>query len=311
MNVILTDVVAPGARIDRPSESPSSDSLSNPAIGESAARVRRNHVLIRRFALLGAMIGGMLAVPAMAEVVLEPVVYDVDGVEMHGTLAYDSGVSEPRPGVLVVHEWWGHDDHARARAAALAEEGYVALALDMYGEGRTADHPQTASEFASEIRSNRDLMLRRFDGAHAWLGSHERVADQSLAALGYCFGGSVVLEAARAGRDLSVVASFHGGLGTQNPANAETLRAEVLVFNGAADPLVPAEQIAAFREEMDAAQATYTFVDYSGVRHSFTNPGADALAEKFGMPVGYDERAARTSWTHTLEALRVKAQTTE
>lgn len=240
---------------------------------------------------------------AWAEVVLEPVVYEVGGVEMHGTLAYDPRVAEPRPGVLVVHEWWGHNDHARDRAAALAEAGYVALALDMYGEGRTADHPQDAGAFASEIRQNRDLMLARFDGAHDWLAAHERVADVPLSAIGYCFGGAVVLEAARAGRALAVVASFHGSLGTDHPAEAETLRAEILVFNGAADPLVPPEQVAAFRDEMDAAGATYTFVDYSGVRHSFTNPRADEIAERFGMPVGYDARADRTSWAHTLSAL--------
>ncbi|MFO8152888.1 dienelactone hydrolase family protein [Thioalkalivibrio sp.] len=226
----------------------------------------------------------------------EQVVYEHNGVELTGYLAHDPSLEGPRPGVIVVHEWWGHDEHVRRRADMLAEAGYVALALDMYGSGKLAEHPSEAREFATAVRGNRDLMLGRFEAAEALLREHELTAGQPLAAIGYCFGGSVVLEAARAGSDLAMVASFHGALNTDHPAEPDTVQADILVFNGAEDPLVPAEQIAAFREEMDAAEVPYTFVDFAGATHSFTNPRADAIAEQFGMPVGYDERADRDSW---------------
>jgi dienelactone hydrolase len=225
----------------------------------------------------------------------ERVVYTHDGVELTGYLAHDPSVEGPRPGVIVVHEWWGHDENARRRADMLAEAGYVALALDMYGTGKLAEHPSEAGEFATAVRTNRDLMLGRFEAAEALLRQHALTAGQPLAAIGYCFGGSVVLEAARAGKDLAMVASFHGALNTGNPAQPGTVQADILVFNGAEDPLVPAEQIAAFRKEMAAAGAPFTFVDFAGAAHSFTNPGADAIAEKFGMPLRYDERADRDS----------------
>lgn len=223
-------------------------------------------------------------------------VYQHNGVELTGYLAHDSSLEGPRPGVIVVHEWWGHDENARHRAEMLAEAGYVALALDMYGTGKLAEHPSTAREFATAVRTNRDVMMGRFEAAEALLRGHELTGDQPLAAIGYCFGGSVVLEAARAGADLAMVASFHGALNTSNPAQPDSIKADILVFNGAEDPMVPAEQIAAFREEMAAAGVLYTFVDFAGATHSFTNPGADAIAEQFGMPVGYDARADRDSW---------------
>lgn len=229
-------------------------------------------------------------------IISQTVTYTHDGVTMQGYLAYDPQQDGPRPGVLIVHEWWGHDEHVRDRARRLAEAGYVALALDMYGDGALADHPRTAQEFASAVRGNRDLMLGRFQAAKAVLQDHERTAGQPLVAIGYCFGGSVVLEAARSGMDLAMVASFHGALNTSYPAQAGKVQADILVFNGAADPLVSAEQIANFRAEMAAAGVDFTFVDFANATHSFTNPRADAIAEQFGMPVGYDPRADQLSW---------------
>ncbi|MFO8004329.1 dienelactone hydrolase family protein [Thioalkalivibrio sp.] len=226
----------------------------------------------------------------------ERVVYEHNGVELTGYLAFDTAREGPRPGVIVVHEWWGHDENVRRRAEMLAEAGYVGFALDMYGTGKLAEHPSAAREFATAVRTNRDVMMGRFEAAEALLREHELTAGQPLAAIGYCFGGSVVLEAARAGADLAMVASFHGALNTDNPAQPDTVKADILVFNGAEDPMVPAEQIDAFREEMAAAGVLYTFVDFAGATHSFTNPGADAIAEQFGMPVGYDARADRDSW---------------
>ena len=240
---------------------------------------------------------------ALADIDTEEIAYEHDGEEMTGFLARPTG-DGPFPGVLVVHEWWGHNDYARTRAEQLAREGFAAFALDMYGSGQVADHPSEAGEFAGRIRENRELMLGRFAAAHEWLHNHDSVADQPLAAIGYCFGGTVVLEAARAGADLALVASFHGALATDHPAQADTVKAEILVFNGAADPMVPPEQVAGFREEMDAAGARYTLVDFAGVVHSFTNPEADAIAERFDMPVGYDARADHDSWRHLVAVLQ-------
>ena len=247
----------------------------------------------------------LLVLPALAlaDIHTEEIAYEHDGEEMTGFLARPAG-DGPFPGVLVVHEWWGHNDYARTRAEQLAREGFAAFALDMYGSGQVADHPSEAGEFAGRIRENRELMLGRFEAAHDWLRNHEGVADRPLAAIGYCFGGTVVLEAARAGADLALVASFHGALATEHPAQPDTVKAEILVFNGAADPMVPPEQVAGFREEMDAAGARYTLVDFAGVVHSFTNPEADTIAERFDMPVGYDTRADHDSWRHLMAVLQ-------
>ncbi|MFO8154815.1 MAG: dienelactone hydrolase family protein [Thiohalospira sp.] len=242
----------------------------------------------------------LLAPLQAAEIHTETVTYEHDGHELTGYVAHDGSHSEPRPGVLVVHEWWGHNEYARDRAEQLAEAGYVAFALDMYGGGEVADHPDEAGAFAGRVRENHDRLTGRFDAAHDWLADHELTAGQPLAAVGYCFGGSVALEAARAGADLALVASFHGGLATDHPAEAGEVDAELLVFTGGADPMVPTKQVAGFREEMDAAGVRYTLVEFAGAKHSFTNPEADAIAERFGMPVGYDPRADRDSWHHLL-----------
>ncbi|AGA31954.2 dienelactone hydrolase [Thioalkalivibrio nitratireducens DSM 14787] len=231
-----------------------------------------------------------------AEIHVEEITYEHAGVELTGYLAHDASREGPRPGVIVVHEWWGHDTHARRRVEMLAEAGYVGFALDMYGTGKLAEHPSEAREFSTAVRSNRDTMLGRFQAAEALLREHGLTGGEPLAAIGYCFGGSVVLEAARSGADLAMVASFHGALATEHPARPDSVKADILVFNGVDDPLVPAEQIAAFREEMATAGVDYTFIDFAGATHSFTNPGADAIAEQFDMPVGYNARADRDSW---------------
>ncbi|OOG28736.1 dienelactone hydrolase [Thioalkalivibrio denitrificans] len=233
---------------------------------------------------------------AGANVVSEEVTYTDNGFEMRGYLAYDAAVDGPRPGVLVIHEWWGHNEHARAQARRLAALGYTALAVDMYGEGRLADHPDDARAFATLVRSNMQLMTKRFDAARKFLEAHERTDAGQTAAIGYCFGGSVVLEMARAGEDLAAVASFHGALATQNPAQEGQVNARVLVLHGNEDPMVPAEQVENFKQEMEAAGVDYHFVGYDGATHSFTNPQADEKARQFGMPVGYHAEADQASW---------------
>jgi dienelactone hydrolase len=238
----------------------------------------------------------LASVSAQAEVVGEEVSYQSGDTTLKGYLARDNAMHGKRPGVLVVHEWWGHNDYARKRARQLAELGYVALAVDMYGDGLTADHPDDAGKFASAVRSNLPLMQARFRAARAYLNSRPEVDPQRNAAIGYCFGGGVVLAMARSGEDLVGVVSFHGSLGGGGAADPGTIKARILVANGAADPFVTAEQIEAFRAEMDAAGADYTFINYPGVKHSFTNPDADVYGEKFGLPLAYDAEADAASW---------------
>ena len=234
---------------------------------------------------------------ALAAVKGEEVQYRDGDVVMKGYLAYDDAVKGKRPGVLVVHEWWGHNDYARQRARMLAELGYTALAVDMYGDGRTADHPETAGKFSGEIRKNMPAMQARFNAARKLLAAHPTVDAKRIGAIGYCFGGSVVLEMARSGADLAGVVSFHGALATEHPAKPGKVKARVLVLNGEADPFVSAASIAAFKKEMDSAKVNYRFVNYPGAKHAFTNPGATALGEKFNLPLVHNPAADNASWT--------------
>ena len=246
--------------------------------------------------LLGLITSMLFALPSQAAVVTETVEYKAGDTVMTGYLAYDDAVQGKRPGVLVVHEWWGHNDYARHRARMLAELGYTALALDMYGEGKVAEHPDDAGKFAGAVRGNMPVARQRFDAALDLLSKHATVDPGHIAAIGYCFGGGIVLEMARAGVDLDGVVSFHGSLGTGNPAQPGKVKAEVLALNGAADPFVKPEQIDAFRAEMDAAGVNYKFISYPDAKHAFTNPGASALGTKFNLPLEYNEAADKASW---------------
>lgn len=233
---------------------------------------------------------------AHAEIRGTEVEYSADGTDLQGYIAYETKQAGKRPGILVVHEWWGHNEYARTRAEMLAGLGYTAMALDMYGEGRTASHPKEAGKFAEKIRENLPLAKRRFKAAMEVLGNHPTVDPQRIAAIGYCFGGGIVLEMARDGLDLDAVVSFHGSLDTDNPARPGEVEARVLVFNGAEDPFVTDEQVADFKKEMKRAKVDSVFVNLPGASHSFTNPDADELAEKFDLPLAYNSRADTRSW---------------
>ncbi len=249
--------------------------------------------------LFSFVIGG-----AEAAVVGEDVSYESGGTTFSGYIATDESVSGKRPGVIVVHEWWGQNEYVRERADMLAEMGYTAIALDMYGDGKVADHPDDAGKFAGEVRQNMDVAEARFLAAMELLKQQPNVDPERIAAIGYCFGGGIVLEMARRGVDLDAVASFHGSLGTASPAEAGAIKAKVAVFNGADDPFVKAEQIEAFKGEMDSAGADYVFVNYPGALHSFTNPDADANGEKFSLPLKYDAEADADSWQQTESLLQ-------
>jgi len=230
------------------------------------------------------------------ELTEQEVVYTSDSTTLKGFLVYNNNIKGKRPGVLVVHEWWGLNDYARERARMLAELGYTALALDMYGDGKTANHPEDAQKFAGAIFNNVKMGEDRFLAAYNFLKRQETVEPNNIAAAGYCFGGAVVLHMARIGTDLKAVASFHGGIQAITPAEEGKVKAFVLVCNGADDPFTTQEQIDAFKKEMDSAKVQYKFVNYPGAIHSFTSPVADSLGKKFNMPLAYNEKADKESW---------------
>ena len=246
--------------------------------------------------ILAVLILCFWSIPALAAIKGQPVSYNAGDLTLNGYIAYDDSTSSKRPGILVVHEWWGHNEYARKRAEMLAELGYTALAVDMYGEGRVADHPEDAGKFAAEVRQNLPEARKRFAAAMRLLHNHPTVDPQRIAAIGYCFGGGVVLQMARLGLDLDAVISFHGSLATDNPVSAGIVKARILVCDGAEDKFSTPEQIQSFLREMKGAGVDYKFVSYPGAKHSFTNPDADIYAQKFNIPVGYNAEADKRSW---------------
>jgi len=234
--------------------------------------------------------------PALAEVVGQELEYKAGDTNLKGYLAYDDSIDGRRPGILVVHEWWGQNAYARKRADMLAELGYVALALDMYGDGRLATHPEDAGKMASEISSNIELSRQRFMAALDLLKQQRWTDANNIAAIGYCFGGGVVLQMAREGVDLDGVVSFHGSLATDHPAQPGRVKARILVATGADDPFNPPEAVKAFEEEMKHAGADFRIISYPGAKHSFTNPDADALGKRFNLPLEYNKEADEESW---------------
>jgi dienelactone hydrolase len=236
-----------------------------------------------------------LAGVAQAKMVTKTVEYQQNGIFCKGYLAYDDAFTGKRPGVLVVHEWWGLNDFARKRAEELAGLGYVALAADMYGRGRTTADREEAAKLAGALRDQPSLMRARAQAALATLAAQPQVDPRRLAAIGFCFGGTAVLELAYSAADLRGVVSFHGGLPLPQPGEGKNIKARVLILHGADDPFVKPAEIAAFEEAMRQAGADWQMVLYGGAVHSFTNPEAS----KAGVPgVAYEPRAAARSFRH-------------
>jgi len=242
-----------------------------------------------------------LASVASAAVKTREVEYTQGETKLHGLLAWDDAVAGKRPGVLVVHEWWGLNDYARHRAEALAHAGFVAFALDMYGDGKVTTHPQDAEAFATEATKDPAVTAARFNAGREQLLADPHVDPKHIGAIGYCFGGGVVLDMARSGADLGAVATFHGMLATEHPAEPGKVRAPMLVMTGTDDPFVPAEQVAKFESEMKAAGANFRVIRYPGARHAFTNPDAAS----YGMnQLVYNADADKKSWAAMLSMFR-------
>ncbi len=230
----------------------------------------------------------------------ETVDYQDGDDKLRGYIYYDDQIEGKRPGVIVVHEWWGLDDYARGRAERLAKLGYVAFAIDMYGKGRVAEHGDEAKEWMTQITANIDAWQRRALLALDILKKHPMVDAGNTAAIGYCFGGATVMQMAYSGADLKAVASLHGSLPPATPEQAAKVHAMVYVAHGADDAFVPKERVDAFRSALNSAGVDVRFVEFPGVRHSFTVPDAD----KHGMEnLKYNKNADETSWQQLQETL--------
>lgn len=235
----------------------------------------------------------VLSNDAAAGIKAEALNYEVAGKPYVGYIAYDDAAAGKRPGVLIAPEWVGVNDYSRGRARQLAEMGYVAMVMDPYGEGKNASSVAQSAEWSGALKKDRKELRIRVRGAFDVLLKQPNVDPAKTAAIGYCFGGTTVLELARSGADVKGVVSFHGSLNTDMPAKEGELKAKVLVAHGADDPFVPPEEVAAFMKEMQAAKADWQFVAYGNAVHSFTNPGAGAAGLK---GVAYEERADKRSW---------------
>jgi dienelactone hydrolase len=249
-------------------------------------------IIMKFFVTLGALMVLGLGSQAQAILQIEQLEYKQMDTVLHGYLVYDGATKGQRPGVLVVHEWWGLNDYAKKRAEALARKGYIALALDMYGQGKTTEHPKQAGEWAAFVRQNEKTARERFVAAYELLQNHKLTKRDKIAAIGYCFGGSVVLSMAQEGMALRGVVSFHGSFPTKR-AEPNTIKAKILVCHGADDPMTTQDQVHQFQENLKHARADWQFMVYGGAKHSFTNPEAD----KRGIPgLAYNGSADKRSW---------------
>lgn len=249
-----------------------------------------------RYAMAGAAMVMMLAATGQAEIVTKTVEYQDGDTTLVGYIAYDDAVEGKRPGVLVFHAWMGQGEYEQKRARQLAAMGYVAFAADMYGEGKRAESRQQAAQWSSAVKNNPELARRRTALALTQLKGHDLVDDSRTAAIGYCFGGTMVLELARSGAEINGVVSFHGGLGTKALAKKDAVKASVLVCHGAADPYVPPAEVAAFKKEMDDAGVDWVLAEYAGAVHSFTHDYL--VGDKASAGAAYDEKADKRSWRH-------------
>jgi len=255
---------------------------------------------LKSIALILCMMTGLSIISQGAKtskntIVTEEVTYEVNGVTMKSLVAYNSAIKGKRPAIVVVPEWWGNNDYSKKRAKMLAELGYIAIATDMYGEGKIADNPKTAQELATPFYQNPKMGQEKIEAAITKLKTYSQTDATKIGAIGYCFGGSMVLNAIKLGTTLNGVVSFHGGLQTA-PATKGTVKGKILVCHGLADKFVPQTDIDNFKKNLDDAGVSYTFINYENATHAFTNPESTANGKKFSMPIAYNEAADKKSW---------------
>lgn len=230
---------------------------------------------------------------AYAAVQSEAISYQDGETQLTGHMFWDDSIEGKRPGVLVVHEWWGLNDYAKGRAAKLAEMGYVAFAVDMYGDNKVTSHPEQAQEWSSATTANLNAWRQRAMKGLEQLSAHSLTDSDRLAAIGYCFGGATVMQLVYAGADLKGVVSFHGSLPLPNGDEADRINGHVLIEHGNDDAFIPAERVEAFKAAMNDAGVELTFHGHDGARHAFTNPDAGS----FGIEnLKYDKAADEASW---------------
>lgn len=239
----------------------------------------------------------LFSLPVLAEIKHREIPYQsADGTKLIGYYAWDDSIKGKRPGIVVVHEWWGLNDYARRRANELAALGYAALAIDMYGDGKHTEHKAEAMEMMHGAAADSKISMARAQAGLDLLKVQTEVDSSKLAAIGYCFGGKIVLDMARQGMELAGIVSFHGVLGTASPAQKGVIKARVLVLNGDADQFIPASDIAGIKKEMKEAGADFTFVSYPDAKHAFTSTDADRLGKENGMDIAYNAKADKASW---------------
>lgn len=233
------------------------------------------------------------SVAAMKE---ETITFRSDSATLHAFVVYNDSVKGKRPAVLVIPEWWGLNDYPKKRARDLAKLGYVAMAVDLYGDGKVADNPDSAKAYAGPFYMHPDKAKARIDSAIAKIRTYDIVDPAKVGAIGYCFGGGMLINTVRLGDDLKGIVSFHGSLlGT--PARKDLLRTKMLVLHGNADKFVTPKDVAAFKKQMDSIGASYTFIGYDSATHAFTNPASTATGKKFNMPIAYNAKADSASWS--------------
>jgi dienelactone hydrolase len=249
-------------------------------------------ILVFMLALVGISVTG----DALAAVKTKAISYKDGNLALRGTIAWDDAIKGKRPGVLIVHEWWGLDDYARGRAKQLAAAGYVAFALDMYGVGKITNHAKEAGEWAKQVNNNIDRWVGRAKSGLDILKADANVDDTKVAAIGYCFGGSTVMQMAYAGLGVKAVTSFHGSLPPASEAVTE-IKPRVLIAHGRDDKFIPADRIVAFKAGLDRAKADWEMMEFSNTVHSFTNPESDTRGMK---NIRYNPRADKHSWAAML-----------
>jgi dienelactone hydrolase len=225
----------------------------------------------------------------------ETISYSVNGVTYKGFIAYDDNIKGKRPAILIVPEWWGLNDYPRMRARKLAELGFIAMAADVFGDGKIAANPTEAQEFATPFYKDPSRVKSILDAALMKLNTYSQTDPNNIAAIGYCFGGYVALNYAKLGADLKGVVSFHGGMGG-TPVDKKLLKAKILVCQGENDKFVAQKDVDKFKHQLDSIGADNSVKIYANATHAFTNPDATATGKKFNMPIEYNAEADRNSW---------------